>query len=322
MTEAQQLHRDGIITITEFEQIEHYESSKLLSLHWEIRTILYAGILLLTSGIGILVYKNIDTIGHQTILAAIALAICGCFYYLQKYKQPYSNNEVKNLSPLFDYIALLGCLLFGTFVGYLQFQYHPFGNQLWLATLLPALLFLYCAYAFDHKGLLALGITGITSTLGLSIAPMQLLDNNNFTDLSLLLTALALGFALVSVALYSHSKGIKPNFSFTYHNFAATLLFVATLALLFNYPYKLVSVLLLGLLCFYFTRYAIVQQSFLFLLYAAVYTYIGLTYVVFFILLSAIYNDGGFMLGMIYILASCAGVILFFINYKKILRLS
>src|SRR4051812_41304045 len=115
MTEAQQLHIDGIITSIELEQIEHYESSKLFSLHWELRTILYAGILLLTSCIGILVYKNIDTIGHQTILAAIALAIGGCFYYLLKYKQPYRNGEVKNVSPLFDYIALLACLLFGTF---------------------------------------------------------------------------------------------------------------------------------------------------------------------------------------------------------------
>src|SRR3954454_21908489 len=204
MTEARQLHSDGIITATELEHIEHYESSKLFSVYWEIRTILYAGILLLTSGIGILVYKNIDTIGHQTILAAIALAIVACFYYLQKHKQPYSNKEVKNVSPLFDYIALLGCLLFGTFVGYLQFEYHPFGNLLWLATLLPALLFLYCAYGFDHKGLLALGITGITSTLGLSIAPMQLLDNNNFTDFSLLLTALALGFTFLLVVLYNN----------------------------------------------------------------------------------------------------------------------
>ena len=321
MTEAEQLHTDGIITAAELEQIEHYEMTKLFSLHWEIRTILYAGILLLTSGIGILVYKQIDTIGHQTILATIALAIAACFYYLLQYKQPYSNGEVKNVSPLFDYIALLACLLFGTFVGYLQFEYHPFGNQLWLATLLPALLFLYCAYAFDHKGLLALGITGFTSTLGLSIAPMQLLDGSNFTDISLLFTALALGFVLVLITLYCNSRRIKPHFSFTYHNFAATLLFVASLALLFNYPYKLFSILLLVALCVYFIRYAIKQRSLLFLLYAAVYTYIGLTYAVFSILLSGTDSGGTIMLGMIYFIASCICVIFFLLKYKKILRL-
>lgn len=322
MTEARQLHTDGIITAGELENIEQYELSKPFSIHWELRTILYAGILLLTSGIGVLVYKNIDTIGHQTILAAIAVAIAACFYYLLKNKQPYGNGEVKNISPLFDYIALLGCLLFGTFIGYLQFEYHPFGKQLWLATLLPSLLFLYCAYAFDHKGLLALGITGFTSTVGLSIAPMQLLSYSNFADIYVLLTALALGFALVLTANYSNQRGIKQHFGFSYYNFAVTLLFVACLALLFNYPYKLFSFLLLAALCFYFVKYAIARQSFLFLLYAAVYGYVGLTYVVFSILLSDSFGEASFMLGMMYVIASCFGVIIFFIKYKKILRLS
>ena len=321
MTEADPLFTDGIITAAEREQIEQYEQTKLFSLHWELRTILYLGILLFTSGIGILVYLNIDTIGHQTILAAIAVAIGACFYYLFKNKQPYSDGEVRNVSPLFDYIGLLGCLLFATFVGYLQFEYRVFGHLLWLATLLPAALFFYCAYAFDHKGLLALGITGFISTLGLSIAPMQLLYGYNFTDIRILFTALGWGLVLIALALYSDRKKIKPHFSFSYHNFAANLLFVSCLALLFNYPLKFLSFLWLVALCVYFIRYAIAQQSFLFLLISAIYGYIGLTYVVFSILLNDNYSDGIFMLGMIYILASCVGVIFFFIKYKKILRL-
>ena len=321
MIEAGQLYKDGIINAEERQRIEQYEATKLFSIHWELRSELYIGILLLTSGIGILVYLNIDTIGHQTILAAIAVAIGACFYYLFRHQQPYSDGEVKNASPLFDYIALLGCLLSATFVGYLQFEYKVFGNHLWLATGLPAVLFLYCAYRFDHKGLLSLGITGVASTAGLSIAPRQLLNASNFTDSYVLFTALALGVLLVGVAVYSDRKNIKRHFSFSYHNFAATLLFVACLAFLFYYPYKIVSFLLLIGLCVYFTRYAIAQQSFLFLLYAAVYTYIGVTYVVFSVLLSENYNEGAFMLSMLYILLSCVGVIFFFIKYKTILRL-
>ena len=321
MNEASQLYTDGIITDADRDAIQQYEATKLFSLHWELRTILYIGILLFTSGIGILIYLNIDTIGHQTILALIAAAIGACFYYLVKHKQPYSDSEVKNVSPLFDYIGLLGCLLFATFIGYLQFQYKVFGHLLWLATLLPAALCFYSAYAFDHKGLLALGITGFISTMGLSIAPMQLLYNDDFADPRILFTATGMGLLLVAVALYSQHKNIKPHFSFTYHNFAATLLFVSALALLFVYPFKLLSFLWLAALCVYFVRYAIAQQSFLFLLYATVYSYIGLTYVVFSILLDDNYGDGAFVLGMLYIMASCVGVIFFFIKYKKILRL-
>lgn len=321
MTEAKQLYQDGIVTIEELQRIEQYEDTKPFSIHWELRLLLYIGILLLTSGIGILVYLNIDTIGHQTILAAIAVAIGACFYYLFRNRQLYSDGEVKNISPLFDYIALLGCLLSATFVGYLQFAYRLFGNQLWLATGLPAALFLYCAYRFDHKGLLALGITGIAGTAGLSITPRQLLNYNNFTDSGVLFTALALGVLLIVTARYSDQRGIKRHFSFSYHNFAATLLFVSCLAFLFYYPYKFISFLLLAGLCFYFIKYAIAQQSFLFLLYAAIYTYIGVTYLVFSVLLNNNYGEGAMMISMLYIILSCVGVIFFFVKYKTILRL-
>lgn len=322
MNEATQLYNDGIINENELTRIRHYESQKLFSVHWELRTILYLGILLLSTGIGILVYLNIDTIGHQAILAAIALACAGCFYYAFKHRQPYSNQQVKNESPLFDYIALLGCLLFGTFIGYIQYQYHVFGHHYGLATTLPSVLFFYCAYVFDHKGLLALGLAGMASTVGLSIAPMQLLYNNDFTDNSILFTALVLGTIIVAFAKYSDMKHIKVHFSFSYHNFAANLLFIATLALLFNQPLKTLSFLLLCGLCFYFIRYAIAQQSFWFLLIATLYSYIGLSYVIF--SLMSYENHGGdgiFLLGIFYLFASCAGVVYFFISYKKILGL-
>ncbi len=322
MSEATKLHSDGIINEDELNKIQYYESQKLFSIHWELRTILYLGILLLSSGIGILVYLHIDTIGHQAILAAIALASGGCFYYAFKHRQAYSNVQVKNESPLFDYIALLACLLFGTFIGYIQYQYHLFGYHYGLATAIPAVLFFYCAYIFDHKGLLALGLTGLASSAGLSIAPMQLLESNNFMSNNILFTALAFGVITVAFAKYSDVKNIKAHFSFSYHNFAANLLFIATLALLFNQPLKPLSFILLCVLSFYFIKYAIAQQSFWFLLLSTLYSYIGLSYVVF----SLMYyghsgGDGIFTLGIFYLFASCAGVIYFFINYKKILGL-
>ena len=318
---AAQLYKDGIINHETLDGIRQFESGKLFSVHWELRTILYIGILLLTSGVGLLVYLHIDTIGHQTVLAAIAIACAACFYYVFRHRQPYSNGAVKNESPVFDYIALLGCLLFGTFVGYIQFRYRVFGSHVWLATLLPALVFLCCAYLFDHKGLLALGITGFAGAAGLSVAPAQLLYKNDFSDLKILITALVLGAALVIAARYSNRKRVKAHFSFSYHNFAANILFMACLAGLFVHPFKVFSFLLLAGLCVYFIRYAIGQRSFLFLLLATVYGYIGLTYVVFSALASDRMGEAIVTLGTMYVLGSCVGVLLFFINYKKILRL-
>ena len=129
MKEGDQLLKDGMIDQLQLDTIDQYERSKPLSVHWELRTILYLGILLFTSGIGILVYLNIDTIGHQAILASILLACSACFYYAYKNRKSYSHEQVKFESPFFDYIVLLGCLLFGIFIAYFQYQYTLFGTH-------------------------------------------------------------------------------------------------------------------------------------------------------------------------------------------------
>ena len=56
MRENTQLNSDGIIFNEQNAAINEYEREKPLSIHWELRTILYLGILLFFSGISILVY--------------------------------------------------------------------------------------------------------------------------------------------------------------------------------------------------------------------------------------------------------------------------
>src|SRR5689334_17818254 len=125
----QRLHEEKLISSTSYEKIDAAEKNKLFSLHWELTTVLYIGVLLLATGLSVLVYKNIDTIGHQVILIFIALASTGGFIYCVKKKLPYSTTKVESPDVVFDYILLLSCLLFITFIGYVQFQYDVFGNR-------------------------------------------------------------------------------------------------------------------------------------------------------------------------------------------------
>ncbi len=317
MKENEQLNNEGIITLEQSAAIDEYEKNKLFSIHWELRTILYLGILLLTSGISILIYLNIDTIGHQAILAAIAAACTGCFYYGYKHRLPYSHEETKQASPFFDYIVLAGCLLLGTFIGYIQFQYSVFGLHYGIAVILPAVIFFFCAYAFDHKGILSLAVTGFAAWAGLTVTPMSLLKENDFESTSIIFTSIFVGLLIAVFAKYSDWKNIKKHFGFSYNNFAANILFIAVLAALFDQPFKMISFLFLAGICFYYIKYAIERQSFLFLLLSIVYGYIGLTYCVFSAL--SFGNNDIILLGFFYVAASCGGVIAFFINYKKIL---
>ncbi len=318
MKENDQLFQDGMIHSEQLAVINDYEQNKPMSVFWELRTILYLGILLLTSGVGILIYLNIETIGHQAILGMIFLSCITCFYYGYKNRIPYSHEHVKFESPFFDYAVLLGCLLFGIFIAYFQYQYTLFGTHYGLATLFPTLIFFFCAYYFDHKGVLSLGISGLSAWAGLSVTPLQLLEENDFSDRGIIITAIALGLLIAGIAKYSEIKNIKKHFAFSYNNFAINMIGVATLAALFDQPLKLISFLLLAGACTYYIFYARKEQSFLFLLLSVIYGYIGLTYTFFQILFEIDY-DFAITMGFFYVMISCAAVVLFFIFYKRIL---
>src|SRR5258708_8139223 len=153
------LQAEGLISDNAAKKVKAVEDGGLLSLHWGVGTILYLGIILLSGGLGVLVYKNIDTIGHQVILIFIALVCAGSFYYCFRNKPPFSRLQVPAPNSFFDYILLLGCLTFITFIGYLQFEYAFFGEAYGLSTFIPMIVLFFSAYYFDHLGILSLVIT-------------------------------------------------------------------------------------------------------------------------------------------------------------------
>jgi hypothetical protein len=150
------------------------------SLHYELRAALYLGITLLAGGLGVLVYQHIDSIGHGVVIALIAALMAACFTYAARHRTPFTWGEAAKTSVGADYLLLLGCLLFVVLEGYAQYQYNVFGNRYALATALPALVFLPLAYWFDHRGVLAMGLTALASWVGLTVAPLAVLTENDY----------------------------------------------------------------------------------------------------------------------------------------------
>ncbi len=305
------LHAEGLIADTSLANVEAVEDRRLFSLHWELKTLLYLGVLLLSGGLGILVYKNIETIGHRLVLLFIALVSGGCFYYCIRKKNPFSIEKVPASGSFFDYILLLGCLTFITFIGYLQFQYAFFGNAYGLATFIPMVVLFICAYYFDHIGVLSLAITNLAAWVGIAVIPMRILKENAFHDERLVYTGLVLGLLLLLAGLASERRNFKKHFEFTYTNFGAHIVFISSLAGLFTQD----AIYLLWFLwvmsaAFIFYRQAMKRRSFYFLLIVIFYAYIALSYVAV-RLLDEIgsYTMGSFYVGMLYFILSAIGVV-------------
>lgn len=307
-----ELREKAFISQDQYNFLESVFSGKVISLYYELRILLYLGVMLFATGCGILIYKNIGELGHiLSILALIAITIV-CFVYAFRKGKPYDDGKVQHANAYFDYIVLLGSLLFVSVLTYLQFQYALFDETMGITTLIIAAFFFLIAYRFDHLGVLSLAITAFASFWSLSISPQKWYHGDFVENANLEFTAILFGSTMAVLAFIVDRKHIKRHFTFTYLNFAALIYLTGALAGVFSdddvYGYYLMA-LLIG--CGFAAWYAKNSKSFLFLLYAFVFGYIGFTYM----LADLLIDDVGFW--FFYLLASCGGFIYFIIRSKS-----
>lgn len=307
-----ELRSKNLITENQFSVLEPIVSNKIFSVFYELRTLLYLGVLLFTTGVGILIYLNIGDIGHLLSIAVLIILTIACFFYTFKNAPRFTRGKAESPSPYFDYVVLLGCLLFISVLGYLQFQFAIFDEKMELLTLVTAAFFFYAAYRFDHLGVLSLGITALASFWSLSISPQKWYSGDFFEVANLHNTAIGFGAALVGIAILLDKKKIKKHFTITYVNFGCLIFFVGALVGIFSIRdiYLLYLLILLGG-CAFAVYFAQQKKSFLFLLYAFVFGYIGITY----FLTDTILQDAS--LWFFYLIASCGGFIFFIVKFKN-----
>lgn len=267
-----------LLTDTQMKSVKEYEALGIFSIHNELRFFLYLAVLLFTSGVGIIIYKNIDSIGHIAILGLL-FALTGVgFYFCFKKAKGFHKDEVLFDSPVYDYIVLLCTILSCIFIGYLQFQYKVFGYG--LSSLVCSLVGFFCAYYFDNKSALSIAITGLATFIGITVTPKALLENEIYSNPSLSYYGLALGVLLILWIEYSNKISLKKHFQFVFLTFAQHLIGICCIASLFD-GYWLIFVLLLAASVYYFYKISYeISSTFLFV-FTLLYGYIGFNIVLF-----------------------------------------
>ncbi|MGX5816556.1 DUF2157 domain-containing protein [Chitinophaga lutea] len=313
----ERLAKEGLISDATLERARNAYPERTRSLHWELRILLYAGVLLLSGGLGVLIYQNIDTIGHQAVLALIALGCAGCFYYAVKRQPPFSRGKTAARDAWQDYIVLLGCLLFLTFITYLQAQYNVFGTRYGSLTFIPMVFLFACAYYFDHAGVLSMAITNFAAWLGLTITPLNLLTGNDFSSLRLICTGLGLGAILLLAGYASQRFDVKAHFRFTYDNFGVHVLIVSCIAGQFTqYRSGFWFLGVIGL-CYGLYRKAMAERSFYFLLFAILYAYVSLSRQVIYAFEGSRGGETVIYLILFYFIFSAIAVVMLLIHLNK-----
>lgn len=307
-----ELFEKGFISEVQFNHIEPIVLGRILSVFYELRTLLYLGVLLFTGGVGLLIYENIGALGHIISIFLLCVTTVACFWYVFSKGAPFSIGRVKPPTPYFDYIVLLGSLLFISVQGYLQFQYALLDDNLGWSTLITATFFFFIAYRFDNLGILSLAITALASFWSISVSPQKWYDNDFFETANLHIVAIIFSTTLGVIAMVLDQKGFKKHFTFTYINFCILIFFVGATAGLFDGGAYWIYLLLLYVGCGFAVFYANRERSFLFLLYAFVFGYIGTTYLMVDFVLDAVPE-----LIFYYAILSCGGFVYFIVSYKK-----
>jgi hypothetical protein len=282
----------SFVTQSQFEEYKEHQSKGIFSLNAELLFLMYLAVILFTSGIGILIYQNIDSIGHLAIISTVFVLIVVCFYFSYKKAQPFSVQETKFESPIYDYIVLTGIILTCIFFGYIQFQYEIFGSDYRLVSLFSALASFVVAYFFDNRMALSIGLTALTTFIGITLTPNKIFENEFVSNPTLSLTGIALGVLIILWSIYASKNNIKQHFYFVFYTFAQHLIGICCIAGLTQYKWHnwiLYIPFIIGLTYyFYKISYKYLETSFF--VFTLIYGYIGFN-----ILFFKLFDDSSLM---------------------------
>ena len=207
----------------------------LVSVRLEIRTLLYLGVLLLTTGVGLFLKLNHDRIGPAVIAAGLGLAAAACFVQVFRRAAPFTWGRAADPGVAFDYVLLLGLLLVASDLAYVEVQFRVFGPDWPYHLLVVSLLCLVAAFRWDSAVALGLALTSFAAWRGVAVNVLRGAlgpgrpEETRWNAIVCGLLFVSLGVALVRV-------GKKPHFEEVWVNFGLLLLLGGLLSGVFGDP--------------------------------------------------------------------------------------
>jgi hypothetical protein len=221
------LREKAILSDTQAARLLPVARRELVSVRLELRTLLYAGVLLAVSGVGLVLKENHERIGPSAIASLLGAAALACFAYVFRRSPPFSWGASASPHVAADYVLLLGVLLVGSDLVYLEMQFRFLGANWTTHLLVLSLIALAAAYRFDSRVVLSLALSSFAAWRGLS-TPLE----SVFSDRpqSMRANALGCGALFLAAALVSVRARKKAHFEAVYSAFGWLLLFSGLLS--------------------------------------------------------------------------------------------
>jgi hypothetical protein len=263
----------GAISAEQQAHLARLARGEPFSLSLELNLLLYAGVLAFVAGLGWTVSTWSKQLGDVVVVTILSTLLAASFWYCFSRAAAWSAAETASPTAIFDYVLYLGSLVWCVELAYLENRFHVLSGQWDLYLLATALLFFFLAYRFDNRFVLSLALTSLAGWFGVTISRWPSHQDAAYRQYALLY-CLLVG---VAGAVLQRLK-LKPHFFVTYLNVAANVLFWAILSGVFDSEDQ--GLWLVGLLiaCGASLVWGLSKREFVFVAYAAVYGYVGVSY--------------------------------------------
>ena len=167
------LSQRGVLTPAQADLFGLVARRELVSVRPELRLLLYGGVLAVMGGVGLLVRQNLERIGPVAIATGLWLAAAAALLWALRHAPPFSWGSSASPHLAFDYILLLGVLLTGAALAYLEVQFTPLGAA-WSIHLLAMSLFAGAlALRCDSRMVFSIALTTFAAWRGVTASPLE-----------------------------------------------------------------------------------------------------------------------------------------------------
>ena len=142
---------------------------ELVPIRVELKTLLYAGVLVAVGGVGKFVKDYHDRLGPVLIASAVGLAALACLVYAFRRSPDFSWGETVSPHIAADYVLVLGALLVASDLAYVERQFRVLGDRWPYHFLVVAAAYFLLAYRFDSRAVLSLAVSAFAAWRGVSV---------------------------------------------------------------------------------------------------------------------------------------------------------
>jgi hypothetical protein len=272
LTRLERWKAQGTISPEQHAYLAGLSRGEPFSLFLELNVLLYAGVVAFVAGLGWTVTTWSQQLGDVLVLSVLSTILAANFWYCFSRGPAWSPIETPAPNPIFDYVLYLGSLVWSLELAYIENRFHVLSGKWDFYLLVTAGLFFFLAYRFDNRFVLSLALTSLAGWFGLTISHRTAHEDAEYRQYALLYGLLVGGGGAVLQRL-----GMKPHFFGTYLNVAANILFWALLSGVFNPQGYAVWFLALLIACCASLAWGLARRQFAFVVYAAVYGYVGVS---------------------------------------------